>query len=472
MIGPLITLVRNEARRIWCFRWLVAATTILLWCAAGAYIQRLPSTYDAWGQIYVPQQTPLAVAAEGVSLVGNGYGSPHVVQTTLLNDDNLEKIVRRIEPQAASKGAAALAAAVNRLRGKIRRAPDPGDGFIELHVTDTDAVRARDVVRLLMEQFIASNIGRSQRDLGRAGEFLDEQITSYDSMIEASQANIAAFRRSHPEVAFVTLTTGRAGIGQEAGYIEAAPAGERQAFAAEPATGPRDVAAPAPSPAERRVAELEARLALLRTTYTDRYPDVVATRRQLADATAARDDEQGVAGSSKASKSAAASRPRGDQTGARRSAPRRLAALPPPEVMAAWADLQKADELLRANYQQLLAKRAATQMSQAVYRDDEGGKYQIVRQPTVPVIPTGPNRPLYFGAAVLLSIGAGVAVGYLRAAMKGILVSRQELEEAFQLPVIGTVSWEPAWHTSRPEHGWLTRGAWTLPRWPRTRRTR
>jgi capsular polysaccharide biosynthesis protein len=110
-------------------------------------------------------------------------------------------------------------------------------------------------------------------------------------------------------------------------------------------------------------------------------------------------------------------------------------------------------------------------MSQAVYRDDEAGKYQIVRQPVVPVIPTGPNRRLYFGMAGLLSIGAGVAIGYVRAAMKGILVSRQELEETFQLPVIGTVSWEPAWHTSRPGRGWLARGASALFRRPRTRRS-
>jgi uncharacterized protein involved in exopolysaccharide biosynthesis len=475
MIGPLVTLARNEARRIWCFRWLVVATTVLLWFAAAAYIRDLPNIYDAWGQIYVAQQTPLSAAAEGVSLVGNGYGSPHVVQTTLLNDDNLEKIVRRIDPQAAEKGAAALAGAVNSLRGKIHRAPDPGDGFIELHVTDTDALRARDVVRLLMEQFISSNIGRSQRDLGRADDFLDEQITSYGSMIESSQANIAAYRRSHPEVSLMSLTADRAGFGQASGYGEAATAGGPQSFAAEPETAgaPKDVPAPAPSPAAQRVTELEAKLATLRTTYTERYPDVVATRRQLADAMAALDSERSLAAAAEALRPAAGPKSRMSQTGPRRSAPRSLAPrLPAPDVATAWADLQKADELLRTNYQQLLAKKAATQMSQAVYRDDQAGKYQIIRQAVVPVIPIGPNRRLYYVMAVLLSIGGGVAVGYLRAAMKGILVSRQELEDAFQLPVIGTVSWEPAWHTSRPGQGWLARGASALPRWSRSRRSR
>src|SRR4051812_26183245 len=43
----------------------------------------------------------------------------------------------------------------------------------------------------------------------------------------------------------------------------------------------------------------------------------------------------------------------------------------PPDVAAAWVDLQKSDELLRTTYQQLLAKQAATRMSQAVYQDDQ-----------------------------------------------------------------------------------------------------
>ncbi|HKP77564.1 MAG TPA: hypothetical protein VJU34_00390, partial [Phenylobacterium sp.] len=278
MIGPLYTLIRDEARRIWCFRWLVAVTSLVVWFGAAVCVQLLPYTYDAWGQIYVDQQTPLLAAAEGVSLVGKNYGSPAVVQTTLLNDDNLEKIVRRMDPDVASKGEAALAGAVGRLREKIHRAPDPGEGIIELHVTDTDPVKARDVVRLLMDQFVSANMGRSQRDLGRASEFLEAQIASYGSMLADSQANIEAFRKRHPAVAALGQP-GRDASGYMGGYGEAGPA-TGEAFAAPP-----------PTPEEQRVAELEARLASLRTVYTDQYPDVVAVRRQLSDAIAVRDRE-------------------------------------------------------------------------------------------------------------------------------------------------------------------------------------
>jgi uncharacterized protein involved in exopolysaccharide biosynthesis len=439
MVGALITLLHDEARRIWCYRWLVVATTALLFAAAAAYVLRMPNVYDAWGQIYVNRQTPLATAAEGVSLVGENYGSPYVVQKTLLNDDNLEAVVRRIEPPAALKTKAQVAAAVARLRGRISGTPDGGDGFLELHYTDSDPVRAQKVVSLLLNQFIAKNLDRAQTDLGRAGQFIDEQIASYGTMLLASQDKIAAFRRSHPEVSAVTLPATEEYIDGPQ-FAPVAPAASQ---------------AVRTSAARERAAQLEARLATLRMTYTEQYPDVVATRRQLADAIAERDLEESLAATAAAlAPPTAVAAPAQTSYGPRRRI-RGPIAPPPlaPEVATAWADLQRTDEVLRINYQQLIAKRAATKMSQAVYGGDGAGKYQITREPTVPTVPAGPNRKLYLAMAALLAICGGLAVGYLRAAMKGILVSTHELEKAFQLPVIGTVSWEPAWHTRRLPHG-------------------
>lgn len=434
MVGALITLLHDEAQRIWCYRWLVLATTLALFTAAAAYIVRMPDVYDAWGQIYVNKQTPLAAAAEGVSLVGENYGSPYVVEKTLLNDDSLEAVVRRIEPASALKTEAQVAAAVSRLRSRISGTPDGGDGFLEIHYADTDPVRAQKVVSLLLNLFIARNLDRARNDLGRASQFIEEQIASYEASLLASQDRIAAFRRSHPEVNAVTLPAVEE-------YIEGS---------APPPAALAAAARPGPSAAAQLAAQLEARLATLRLTYTEQYPDVVATRRQLADAIVQRDLEAGMAAAAAALEPA----PPAAASGAPASyGPRRRMRGPivppplPPAVATAWAELQRSDEVLRINYQQLIAKRAATKMSQAVYGGDGSGKYQITREPTVPTMPAGPNRKLYLVAAALLAIGGGLAAGYLWAAMRGILVSTHELEKAFQLPVIGTVSWEPAWHT-------------------------
>ena len=86
-------------------------------------------------------------------------------------------------------------------------------------------------------------------------------------------------------------------------------------------------------------------------------------------------------------------------------------------------------------------------MSLAVYGANNKAKYQITNQPTLPAFPTGPNRPLYLIGVVLAAIAGGIGAAYLRGAITGVFVAPRELEEAFQLPVIGTISWEETWHT-------------------------
>ena len=120
----------------------------------------------------------------------------------------------------------------------------------------------------------------------------------------------------------------------------------------------------------------------------------------------------------------------------------------PPQVAAQEADLRRNDDMLRNAYQELLARREAAKMSLAIYGSNDAGKFQVTNQPTIPAAPSGPNRMLLLGAiAVAAAIAGGVGAAYLRGAITGVFVAPRELEQAFQLPVIGTISWEQTWHT-------------------------
>jgi uncharacterized protein involved in exopolysaccharide biosynthesis len=278
---------------------------------------------------------------------------------------------------------------------------------------------------LILDRFMRSSYERSQEALRRAGAFLDQQISSYADLISQSQAEIAASRR-------------RWGA-DVADASEAAPYQQERA-APEPLVLP-PAPPPAPSEATQRAAQLEAKLASLLAVDTDQHPDVIAARKQL-EAARAEEGQEMVQVADAPQVTAPISPHRRVQVR------RRLG--PPPEVAAELAELQRKDELLRASYQQLVGKRAAAQMSEAVSGADRAGKFLVTREPARPTAPVGPNRPLYLAAGLLAAVGAGLGVGYLRGVILGIMVSPREFEEIIQLPVIGTISLEGAWRTHPP----------------------
>ena len=430
MIGQIVDRLIDEVRRVWCYRWLVAVVTATLMAAAVAFAFSAPNTYEAWGQLYVSRQTTLSAAAESVSLADPASSNTYVVQKTLLNDDNLEAVARTLEPRRRFTKPE-LASATAALKRGVRLA-DGGDGFVEIHYTDTDPRRAQAVVGLVLNQFVSGSYERSQQELRLASAFLDQQIAFYADLISQSQAKIDTIRRRWGVIA--------PEAGGDAEFVAVQPQARAPAEVIQlPPPSP-----PARSQAAERVSQLEAKLASLLTVDTERYPDVITARRQLEEARA-----QSAQSKQETPQLAASPLPPAPSAPVRRASVRRRSA-PPPEVTAQLAELQRKDDLLGASYQQLVAKRAAAQMSEAVSGADRAGKFLVTREPTTPTIPTGPNRKLYLAAGLLAALGGGLGAGYLRAVTRGIMISPREIEEVIQLPVIGTVSWERAWRTHPP----------------------
>jgi len=435
MVGTVLSLLYDEMVRIWCYRWTAIITAIVLFVAGAAYIVRMPDSYDAWAQIYVPRQTSLSAAAANVSL-GAEYGSTYVVQKTLLNDQNLGKVAEQLNPALSRLTPADRQAAILGLRNKITIRPDDGDGFTEFHYTASNPAKAYNVVRLLLAQFVSGTQDRAERDFSQADVFLDSQIAIYQRKLNESQQKLIAFHQRYGDTTAVTTDT--AEEADAASEVENARAAYTAALA-------RDGVG---TPAQAQIAALEDRIAALRLQYTDQYPDVIAARQQLAQL------QQRSAQGSKGGDSSAVAVARG-QLAAAQARLRRARFRPtlPPQIAAQEADLRRTDDMLRNAYQELLARREAAKMSLAVYGANNSSKFQVTNQPTIPAAPSGPNRLLLLGLAVLVAIAGGIGAAYLRGAITGVFVAPRELEEAFQLPVIGTISWEQTWHTGEVVQG-------------------
>ncbi|HEU4549715.1 MAG TPA: hypothetical protein VFS01_08465, partial [Rhizomicrobium sp.] len=422
-------LLYDQARRIWFYRWLIVLVAVPLFAGAAFFIMRMPKIYEAYAQVFVDRETAAAAAAEHVSLVGGNFGSGYVIQKTMLNDNNLHALLFRINPAARNMDRGSLANATAGLRGRIRIDPDQGDGFFQIHYQDTDPVRARDVVKMLIDGFINANLARNRVELESAVRFLDRQIASYASSLQEANKALAQFRALHPEIVdarnpMVVANAASAVASARAAY---------EAALAQPSRGGGN---------EGEIASLRAHIAELRGRFTDQYPDVVAAQHRLdvllaaGAAAPAPSTNEGVVAQARAQLDAA--------EGRLRSAERSAAGT---VLDAQWADLRNNAEILRNNRQELMGRRQGAQMSLALYADRESGKYQVTTPPVVPPLPVGPNRRLYLALAAGIALAVGIGAAYLRAAVNGIFVAPRELEEAFGLPVAGTVSLERAWQT-------------------------
>lgn len=431
MAGSIINLLYEEAQRVWRYRWLVVAVALALFTTAAAYIMRLPSVYEAGAQILVNKQTTVTQAASDVSLVGSEFGSPYVVQQTMLNDNNLRSILFKINPAAAAKQD--ISNDLSALRNRIRIDGNGEDGFFNISYSASDPVQAYTVVQLLLEKFISANVSRSTQEIGRAATFLDKQIADYSAKLAASNRAMLDFRRKHPEVV-------NSGSPAMTGDASAEVANARSAYEAALSGGGQR----RENPMEGQIASARQRLATLRLQYTDRYPDVVAAQRELDALIAA---NAATPAAPAVSSSALVDRARARLAAAQERLRRAEQGPAASQLDGEWADLRKSNELLRNNYDQMQTRREAARMSQSIYGDKNSGKYQVTNPPVMPIRPSGPDRKLFLIMAAAVALGGGIAAAYLLGAINGIFVAPRELEEAFGLPVAGTVSLERTWQT-------------------------
>ena len=85
---------------------------------------------------------------------------------------------------------------------------------------------------------------------------------------------------------------------------------------------------------------------------------------------------------------------------------------------------------------------AAEQAKISQERDVKGQRVQfrIIDPAEVPTIPSGPDRPLFLSAVLIVAIGAAIAFGWTLASMNETFFGVHRLKKAFGMPVLGCIS--------------------------------
>jgi Uncharacterized protein involved in exopolysaccharide biosynthesis len=203
--------------------------------------------------------------------------------------------------------------------------------------------------------------------------------------------------------------------------------------------------------------QARAKLDELRATYTEDYPDVVAQKqlverlkKQINEKTAPNEDPglQSVANPAHlmlrtkladeevnlavARNRLAEAQKRLDDAGKNVGAS--LA------IRQQYANLDRDYQALKKNFEALVERREAANISQAAGDTQSNMVFRVVEPPSLPNRPSAPNRIVLNILVLLAGVGAGGAAAIALGAVSGRFLTVEQLSQAFALPVLGAVT--------------------------------
>jgi polysaccharide chain length determinant protein (PEP-CTERM system associated) len=473
-------------RGMWKFRW---TGLVVAWAAAVVgvvVVMKIPDQYEATTRIYVDTDSILKPLMVGLTVTPNVEQQIGMLSRTLLSRPNLEKLVRMADLDLRNANRNDQEALIERLSKGIEIRTAGGLNLYNMAFRDTEPERAKRVIQAMSSIFIESGLGTSRKDTDAAKTFLTEQIKTYETKLQEDEARLKEFQLRNIAV---QSTDGKDAAGRLAEAnaqlqsaqlqlreAEFARDAAKQQLAMERGQGANiatqsllqestvNVSTPE---LDARISELRKRLDALLQGFTDRHPDVISTRRLIADLEAQRTREvaelrkaamaqaaaagpgAGVTGSlavqeltrvvATAEVQVAALRARVAEFGARAAAARE-AMKTAPQLEAEAAQLNRDYAITKKNYEDLVARRQSAVMSGELDVASGVAEFRVIDPPRVAPKPVSPNRMLLLPGVLLLSLGAGLFFAFAAAQLRPTISSGEDLRTVSGLPLLGVVT--------------------------------
>ncbi|WP_129792839.1 XrtA system polysaccharide chain length determinant [Sphingosinicella sp. CPCC 101087] len=457
---------RIALHQIWRRRWLAIAVAWGVAVLGWLVIALIPNSYEAKARLFVQMQS---ILTNQIGITPDERQNQLLrLKQTLTSNENLVRVVRRTDLNSMVASESDLGGVVSALRQRIMITAMP-DGMIEITAFSNisgfsngqNARTAAATVQGLIDLFVEQNLTGDGRETGQSLQFLDEELRRREVQLQEAEQ-----RRVEFEQRFMGLLPGAGTIDQRMSAARAELANiEQQIIAAQGALNAmRGQLAATPqtmpgmgeaaSTASGQIAALEAQLNQnFARGWTEQHPDVIAARQQIARlrpyaAAERREGTTGMPNPSYVSLRAmmaereaqlAASIARRNQLqsdlaqlGSRQSTE--------PSLAAEQARLNRDHEVLKQQYDQLLANREQVRLRSDVQTRTSPLNIQVVEPPSVPSVPSAPNRPLFLTLVLVVAAGAGIAAAFIAGQLQTTFPTQNRLAELTGLPVIGTLS--------------------------------
>jgi polysaccharide chain length determinant protein (PEP-CTERM system associated) len=111
-----------------------------------------------------------------------------------------------------------------------------------------------------------------------------------------------------------------------------------------------------------------------------------------------------------------------------------------PQVEAELAQLNRDYQVNKAQYDQLLQRLESARISQRADQSTGEVKFRVIEPPTMPTVPSGPERTLLSALVLLASLGVGLGFALLLQQVRPVFSTKDTLRQVTGLPVLGSVT--------------------------------
>ena len=507
-MNPQFDKLFDEIASTWRHRWLGLGVASLLALAGWAIVFMLPDRYGARASVMVDTRTALKPALTNLALQQDVGVELSYVRESLLTNPRLLEIARQVG--ALPPGSESNPIRVDRALGDLRKhilltmqsaddRPEGASGGTTYGILyqDTNRLRAMKVVTILLQTLDDETLGGKKRGSENAQQFLESQVQDYEKRLRTAEDRIAEFKSRN--VGFMPAEQGGyfAQLQKETEAVDdtrtkLAIAENQRAALEKQLHGDAVVAATSaiavPGGANgsvaldtlSRIAQTRAHLDELLTRYTDHHPDVIETRKNLAELEARRAAEVASLKSgdpNAAVSSGASANPvyqsiqlalnKADidiaalrtQLGEHDNKARQLRQYlhTAPQIEAEYAQLNRDYDVNKAQYTALLS---AFEKARLGERADSAGsvKFQVIEPPTVSAAPVWPKRKVLLAGVLLASLAAGGAVANRLGRWRPMVGSSSGLAALTGVPVLVVVG---SAFPSRTSRAWR-RELWSI----------
>jgi polysaccharide chain length determinant protein (PEP-CTERM system associated) len=492
-MNPVVEHVVEELRSIWRFRWIAFGVAAGAALVAWLVVFSLPDRYESSARVFVDTRTALKPVIKDLSIEQDVNAQLNFVRQSLLAGAPLRKIAEQtgvllptvMSPSEQAKILERLADGVTlEVRGAGENPKDDTAGSIySISYQDRDRARSLRVVETLLNTLVEQTLSGKREGSESAQKFLESQLRLYETRLRDSENKLAEFKKRYVGLMPADQTQPGGGyFSQLQAEIDAARKTEtdlnvalaRRGELARQLRGEAVVSATGSTPViagggiaagtdtVSRIKETQAKLDDLLLRFTEKHPDVVATRETLVELqrrraaeieSLKRGDANAVAASGAGSNPVFQSIQlalnqadveiaslRGQLANHRtKAAELRKRLDTAPQVEAEYAQLTRDYDVNQAQYNALLSNYEKARLGEQA--DSAGSvRFEIVQPPSASFAPVFPRRVLLLGVALLVSLLLGGAVAWLLTLLRPVVGTAQSLTRLTGLPVLGVVS--------------------------------